>query len=78
MSHDSILFVIIVLVARLAWLVISWCAGLSMERARARGLAALTGAARPGVTVIERSADGSVVVVVAAADGTGRDEFAQL
>jgi hypothetical protein len=71
MPHNSVLFVIIVIVARLAWLVISWCAGLSMERARARCLAALTSAARPGVMVVERSADGSVVVV-AAADGTGR------
>lgn len=78
MPQNSVILVVMVVLARLGPLVISWCAELSRQRARARGLTALLGAAGPGVFVLERDADGSVVVMATAADGTDRDELARL
>ena len=78
MPQSSVILVVMVVLARLGPLVISWCAELSRQRARARGLTALLGAARPGVFVLEKDADGSVVVMATAADGTDRDELAGL
>jgi hypothetical protein len=78
MPQNSVILVVMVLLARLGPLLISWCAELSRQRARARGLTALLGAARAGVFVMEKDADGSVVVMATAADGTGWDELAGL
>ncbi|HVT71255.1 MAG TPA: hypothetical protein VHF26_26150 [Trebonia sp.] len=69
---------IVVVLARLGPLVISWWAELSRQRARTHGLTALLGAARTGVFVMEKDADGSVVVMATAADRTGRDGLAGL
>ena len=78
MPQNSVLLVVMVVLARLGPLVISWCAELSRQRARTHGLTALLGAARTGVFVMEKSADGSVVVIATAADRTDRDELAGL
>jgi hypothetical protein len=78
MSHFSVFFAILMVIARLVPLVISRYADLSLARMRARSLAELLAAARPGVLVMERDADGSVIVVAAAADGKDRDEPARV
>jgi hypothetical protein len=77
MSHFSVFFAILMVIARLVPLVISRYADLSLARVRARSLAELL-AARPGVLVMERDADGSVIVVAAATDGKDRDEPARV
>jgi hypothetical protein len=62
-SHISVFFAILMVTARCVALVISWFVEAARERARARSVAALLAAARPGTTVIERNADGSLVVL---------------
>jgi hypothetical protein len=87
MPHYSPYLVIILIVVRLVFLVTAWGAKLLLERARVQGLALLLGAARPGVTVMRKSVNGSVLFVASAVsgasvpsstlvggNGTGRDE----
>jgi hypothetical protein len=87
MPHYSPYLVIVLIVVRLIFLVMAWGAELIMERARVQGLALLLGAARPGVTVMRKSVNGSVLFVASAGNGasapsgtpvggngTGRDE----
>ena len=78
MSYFSVFFAILMVVARLVPLVISRYADLSLARVRARSLAELLTTARPGVLVMGRDADGSVIVVAAATDGKDRDEPARV
>ena len=63
MPHYSPYLVMVLIVVRLAFLVAAWCARLRLERARVQGLAQLLGAARPGVTVMRKSVNGSVLLV---------------
>jgi hypothetical protein len=73
LSCNSVFFAILIVMIRLAPLTISWYAEAARERARARSCAALLAMARPGTTVIERNADGSVVVlVISGGDGAPR------
>jgi hypothetical protein len=76
MSHFPVFFAILMVIARLVPLVISRYADLSLARVRARSLAALLATARPGVLVMERDADGGVIVVatVVITDGAGKDQ----
>jgi hypothetical protein len=87
MPHYSPYLVIVLIVVRLVFLVMAWGTKLLMERARVQGLALLLGAARPGVTVMRKSVNGSVLFVASAVNGasapsstpaggngTGRDE----
>jgi hypothetical protein len=69
-SHISVLFAILIVMTRLVSLIIYWYVEAWRERARARSLRVLLAMVRPGTTVIERNADGSMVVV--AASGGGR------
>jgi hypothetical protein len=46
----------------------TWSAKLLLERAQVQGLALLLGAARPGVTVMRKSVNGSVLFVASAAN----------
>ena len=78
MSHFSVFFAILMVIARLVPLVISRYADLSLARVRARSLAELLAAVRPGVLVMERDADGSAIVVAAATDGKDRNEPARV
>jgi hypothetical protein len=68
MPHYSPHLVIILIVVRLVFLVTAWCAKLLREQARVQGLALLLGAARPGVTVMRKSVDGSVLFVASAVE----------
>jgi hypothetical protein len=70
MAHYSPYLVILLIVVRLIFLVTAWCAQLLLERDRVQGLALLLGAARPGVTVMRKSVNGSVLLV-ASVDGAG-------
>jgi hypothetical protein len=54
---------------RLVPLIIYWYVEAWREMARARSLQVLLAMARPGTTVIERNADGSMVVVSASGGG---------
>jgi hypothetical protein len=78
MSHFSVFFAILMVIARLVPLVISRYADLSLARVRARSRAELLAAVRPGVLVMERDADGSAIVVAAATDGKDRNEPARV
>ena len=69
MPHYSPYLVIVLIVVRLVFLVTAWSAKLLLERARVQGLALLLGAARPGVTVMRKSVNGSVLFVASAANG---------
>lgn len=69
MAHYSPYLVIVLIVVRLVFLVMAWCAKLRLERARVQGLALLLGAARPGVTVMRKSVNGSVLFVASAVNG---------
>jgi hypothetical protein len=69
MPHYSPYLVIVLIVVRLVFLVIAWYAELLLERDRVQGLALLLGVARPGVTVMRKSVNGSVLFVASAADG---------
>jgi hypothetical protein len=69
MPHSSLYLVIVLTVARLVFLVMAWCGELRLERARAQGLALLLGAAGPGVTVMRKSVNGSVLFVASAVNG---------
>ena len=69
MPHYSPYLVIVLIVVRLIFLVMAWCAELLLERARVQGLAVLMGAARPGVTVMRKSVNGSVLFVASAVNG---------
>jgi hypothetical protein len=69
MPHYSPYLVIILIVVRLVFLVTAWCAKLLIERARFQGLALLLGAARPGVTVMRKGVNGSVLFVASAVHG---------
>jgi len=66
MPHYSPYLVIVLIVVRLVFLVMAWCAKLSMERAQVQGLALLLGTARPGVTVMRKNVNGSVLLVASA------------
>ena len=66
MPHYSPYLVIVLIVVRLVFLVMAWWAKLHLERARVQGLALLLGAARPGVTVMRKSVNGSVLFVASA------------
>jgi len=68
--HVSVFFAILIVMTRLVPLVVYWYVEAWRERARARSLQVLMAMARPGTTVIERNADGSMVIV--AASGGGR------
>ena len=68
MSHISVFFAILMVTARCGALVVSWLVEAARERARARSAAALLAAARPGTTVIERNADGSLLVLSTAGE----------
>jgi len=90
MPPESVIFVVTVAVVRIAVLLVAWGSELSRSRERARGLAMLARVVRPGVLVMERGADGGVVVVAAAPgrqpsamsssteDRMGLDELAEL
>jgi hypothetical protein len=69
MPHYSPYLVIVLIVVRLVFLVTARCAELVLERARVQGLAVLLGAARPGVTVMRKSVNGSVLFVASAVNG---------
>lgn len=69
MPHYSPYLVIVLIVVRLVFLVIAWYAKLRVERARVQGLALLLGAARPSVTVMRKSVNGSVLFVASAVNG---------
>jgi hypothetical protein len=69
MPHYSPYLVIVLIVVRLVFLVMAWRAQLRLERARVQGLAVLLGAARPGVTVMRKSVNGSVLFVASAVNG---------
>lgn len=69
MAHYSPYLVIVLIVVRLIFLVTAWCAQVVLERDRVQGLALLVGAARPGVTVMRKSVNGSVLFVASAVDG---------
>jgi hypothetical protein len=69
MPHYSPYLVIVLIVVRLVFPVMAWCAKLRLERARVQGLALLLGAARPGVTVMRKSVNGSVLFVASAVNG---------
>jgi hypothetical protein len=68
MAHYSPYIVIILIVVRLIFPVMTWFAKLLLERAQVQGLALLLGAARPGVTVMRKSVNGSVLFVASAAN----------
>jgi hypothetical protein len=68
MAHYSPYIVIILIVVRLIFPVMTWSAKLLLERAQVQGLALLLGAARPGVTVMRKSVNGSVLFVASAAN----------
>lgn len=88
MPPESVIFVVVVAVVRIAVLLVAWGSELSRSRERARGLAMLARVIRPGVMVMERGADGGVVVVAAPGrqasevpsteDRMGLDELAEL
>jgi hypothetical protein len=65
MPHDPVFLLVVTMVTRLAWLVISWYAESAQERARARTLAALARAVEPGTTLVEKSANGRMMIVTA-------------
>ena len=69
MPHYSPYLVIVLIVVRLVFLVTAWSAKLLLERVQVQGLALLLGAARPGVTVMRKSVNGSVLFVASAANG---------
>jgi hypothetical protein len=69
MAHYSPYLVIVLIVVRLVFLVMGWCAELLLERARVQGLALLLGDARPGVTVMRKSVNGSVLFAASAVTG---------
>ena len=69
MPHYSPYLVIVLIVVRLVFLVMGWCAELLLERSRVQGLVFLLGAARPGVTVMRKSVNGSVLFVASAVNG---------
>ena len=71
MAHYSPYLVIVLIVVRLIFLVTAWCAQLLLERDRVQGLALLVGAAKPGVTVMRKGVNGSVLFVASAVDGAG-------
>ena len=71
MAHYSPYLVIVLIVVRLIFLVTAWCAQVLQERDRVQGLALLLGAAKPGVTVMRKSVNGSVLFVASAVDGAG-------
>lgn len=71
MPHYSPYLVIVLIVVRLVFLVMAWQAELCIERARVQGTALLVRAARPGVTVMRKSVNGSVLFVASAAGGAG-------
>ena len=71
MPHYSPYLVIVLIVVRLVFLVMAWYAELLLERDRVHGLALLLGVARPGVTVMRKSVNGSVLFVGSALDGAG-------
>ena len=68
MAHYSPYLVIVLIVVRLIFPVMAWCATSLQERAQVQGLALLLGAARPGVTVMRKSVNGSVLFVASALD----------
>jgi hypothetical protein len=67
--HVSVFFAILIVMVRLVSPIIYWYVEAWRERARARSLRVLLAVVRPGTTVIERNADGSMVVVAAAGGG---------